>query len=108
MVAKSHVRPARRAACLACLRRGWGGGAARRHRAEVRGRVLRRAAGLEIMRRSRTGWVGRDGGVDLVGGRDFRGGMTGRRDVRERGHGEQRGATRTWQNRAPSHCGRLR
>jgi hypothetical protein len=29
--------------------------------------------------------------VDLVGGRDFRGGTTGQRDVRERGHGEQRG-----------------
>jgi hypothetical protein len=29
--------------------------------------------------------------VDLVGRRDFRGGTTGRHDVRERGHGEHRG-----------------
>jgi hypothetical protein len=36
-------------------------------------------------------WGGTRGGIC---GRDFRGGTTGRRDVRERGHGEQRG--RRW------------
>jgi hypothetical protein len=62
-------------------------------------------AGREIMRRSRAGWVGggRWGGSCW---QDFRGGTTGRRDVRERGHGEQRvGIHRAnWQNRAPNHC----
>jgi hypothetical protein len=37
---------------------------------------------------------GIEAGEDLVGGRDFCGGTTGRRDVRERGRGEAEGGDR--------------